>query len=376
MLIALAAGILMRYNLMGLISVSILGTVLTLLSIAAGVYLPIKLTGTTWIYVLLAYGFLASVLPVWILLQPRDFINSFTLYIGLFLLYLSVTIFGPPIVAPAINHDESLPSMIPLLFVTIACGSISGFHSLVSSGTTAKQLYKESDARPIGYGGMLMECLLGVIAVIACTAGMDSNDEWVKHYRNWSSAQGMGPTLSVFVQGAGKFIHWLGVPNDLAVTFVALVVVSFALTTLDTATRILRYNVEEIGETFNISFLGNRYISSTIAVVSIWYFATSSMGTSLWTLFGTTNQLLAGLALLAATVYLVKNKRPTWVTALPMVFMLLITLTAMGVNLYRFFVMRQYVLIVVGAAILLLSLGLISEAIRFFLQRKKLVQET
>ncbi|MBN2326393.1 MAG: carbon starvation protein A, partial [Candidatus Omnitrophica bacterium] len=369
MIIALACGVLLRKKVIGLLPVSIIGTFLTFLCIWIGTFLPIHISYETLLYSLLIYAFAASVLPVWMLLQPRDFINAFALYIGMILLYLSVFMFQPHFVAPAINVNPDLPSMIPLLFVVVACGAISGFHSLVASGTTSKQLSKETDARPVGYGAMLAEGALGVIAVVACTAGLNSKEQWLIHYQSWASAQGLGAKLSIFVQGAANLIANLGIPIEFAATFIALVVVSFALTTLDSGTRILRYNVEEISETFHLPFLKNRYLSSLIAVVAIGYLAVSKWGTTLWVLFGTTNQLLAGLALLTATVYLVANKRPSWATTVPMVVMLIITFWALLLNLKSYIAKGEAPLIIVGSAILLIAIGLIFEVILFFVKR-------
>ncbi len=371
MIIAMTFGVLMRKKKVGLLMVSIVGTLLTLLCIWLGSYLPIPFTYTPLLYILLIYSFAASVLPVWLLLQPRDFINAFTLYIGMILMYVSIFIFQPTISAPAINTaSPDLPSMIPLLFVVVACGAISGFHSVVASGTTAKQLAKESDARPVAYGAMLAEGALGILAVIACTAAFSSNQEWLNHYASWNAASGLGPKLSVFVHGGGTFISWLGIPYEVSSTFVALVVVSFALTTLDSGTRILRYNVEEIGNAIHMPFLGNRYLSTSIAILAIGYLALSDIGKALWVLFGTTNQLLAGLVLLTATVYLVTMKRPSYVTAVPMVVMLILTIWALTKNLIQYISNGQNDLIIVGSAILLLAIALIVEVILFFIRHK------
>ncbi len=366
MIIAMICGVLLRKKLIGLLPVSIIGTVLTFVCIWVGTFLPIHISYTTLLYSLLAYAFAASVLPVWLLLQPRDFINAFALYIGMILMYIAVFVFQPEIVAPAINTNAALPKMIPMLFVVVACGAISGFHSVVASGTTAKQIAKESDARVIGYGAMLAEGALGIIAAIACTAGFKTQDAWLLHYSSWDSAKGLGAKLSVFVQGAANFISWLGIPLELAATFIALIVVSFALTTLDSGTRILRYNVEEMGDAFHLGFLKNRFISSFAAIFAIWILVVSNLGMSLWVLFGTTNQLLAGLVLLTATVYLVAKRRPSWVTAIPMVIMLGITFWALILNLSSFISAGKTTLIIVGSVIMLLAVGLIIEVIIFF----------
>lgn len=369
MVIAMAFGVLMKRGVMGLLPVSVIGLGLTLLFIWLGTIFPINLGLNQWIYVLLAYALAASILPVWLLLQPRDYINTLSLYLGLIVLYLAVFISAPSMSAPAVNANPDLPGMFPLLFVTIACGAVSGFHNVVASGTTAKQLQRESDARPVGYGAMIAECALGVMAVLACTAGAGGQAAWTEHYDGWNKG-GLYGSISFFVTGAARFINNLGVPLEIASTFVALLIVSFALTTLDSGTRLLRYNLEEIGATFNLKFLDNRYLSSSLAVLTVAFFAMSAFGKALWILFGTVNQLLAGLGLLAATVYLVRLRRNIWVTALPMVFMLVTTLTAMILNLKGYYADGQTTLILVGGFILALSVGLIIEALIFFVRWK------
>ncbi|MGI6456159.1 MAG: carbon starvation protein A [bacterium] len=365
--LAMVLGTAMYKNVLGLRTVSVIGIIATFLFIWLGTIYPIMLGQNSWVIILLLYALCASVLPVWLLLQPRDYINTLSLYIGLGSLFIAVLIFAPTIVAPAVNTTVELPSMFPLLFVTIACGAVSGFHSIVSSGTTAKQLAKESDARPVGYGAMIAECGLGIIAVLACTAGVSTSQEWYAHYDGWSAGVLQGG-MTFFVQGAGTFISWMGVPLEVATTFVALLIVSFALTTLDSGTRLLRYNLEEIGDTFNLEIFKNRYVSSTLAVATVAYFAVSKLGSDLWVLFGTVNQLLAALGLLAATVYLVRLQRNIWVTAVPMCFMFVTTLTAMILNLKGYVTDGKTALMIVGSIILVLVIGLIIEAILFYLR--------
>lgn len=370
MIIAVICGVLMRKKIMSHSAAGTIGTVLLFVCIWLGTYFPIHFSMEIWIYLLLAYSFLASVLPVWMLLQPRDFINAFALYIGMFLLYTVVFVFQPAIVAPAINMESTgMPNMFPFLFVVVACGAVSGFHCVVSSGTTAKQLAKESDARAVGYGSMLAESALGVIAVIVCTAGFGTHGEWMTHYSTWGQAQGLGASLSVFVQGGGNFLSHLGFSQNMGQAFVALVVVSFALTTLDSGTRLLRYNIEELADTFRIPLLNNRYVSTSVGIVAIWYLAVSPLGTQLWVLFGTTNQLLAGLALLTATVYLITNRRPVMVTAIPMCIMLTITMVALVINIKSYIQQGNATLIVFGGLLLLLAVGLIVELIIFLITR-------
>jgi carbon starvation protein len=254
------------------------------------------------------------------------------------------------------------------VFIVIACGAASGFHSLVSSGTTAKQLDRETHARPIGYGAMVGESLLGLAAVLACTAGFVSRDLWHHHYADWASMQGLGSSMSAFIEGATRFVSTLGLPAQFARTLIAVVVVSFALTTLDSATRLLRYNLEEIAETVRFRPMRNRYFSSLLAVIAIGFFALlkvdgQSVGLSLWQLFGSTNQLLAGLALLVVSLYLIQRRRFALPYVIPMLFMMVTTLIAMSNKLRTFAAEGHTALLVVGGAITLIGIWLAVEAV-------------
>jgi len=338
----------------------------------------------TWAWILLGYAFAASVLPVWSLLQPRDFLNSLLLYVGLGLAYLGLFACAPSFVAPAFRmHPEGAPAFLPFVFIIIACGAASGFHSLVSSGTTAKQIDRETDARFVGYGGMIGESLLGLLAVLATTAGVvgaggfSAAEVWQNTYHDWASIQGLGRQVGVFITGAARFIENLGVLDHRAATaLVAAVVVSFALTTLDSATRLLRFNISEIGQTLRLRFLGNRYVASLVAVVVIAGFAFHEIGgrpagIALWRLFGTVNQLLAGLALLVVTLYLAQRGKNAWIAGIPMVFMLASTLVAMVSNLGDFWRTWEEggdVLFVVGAILLALAVWLLIEGAAAFLR--------
>jgi carbon starvation protein len=321
-----------------------------------------------WSWVLLAYAWLASVLPVWTLLQPRDFLNSLLLYLGLGLIYVGFFVLRPEFAAPMIDMaPEGAPPMLPFVFIVVACGAASGFHSLVSSGTTAKQLNRETDARPIGYGGMLGESLLGLTAVLACTAGFATPEAWQRYYHSWGEANTLAGKIGAFIEGSTRFVSSLGLPAEAARTLIAVVVVSFALTTLDSATRLLRFNIEEIGQTLRVRALGNRVLSSTLAALAIAFFAFykidgRSAGLTLWQLFGSTNQLLAGLALLLVALYLIERKRPSLPYLIPMVFMLVSTLTAMTFKLGDFLAAGQWLLLVVGSCITLIAVWLVIEA--------------
>lgn len=373
MIVALVCGWCLYVKKLPLGPVIAVGFAIELVSIWLGMRLPtLGLSAAawpasaTWTWILLGYAFLASVLPVWALLQSRDFLNSLLLYLGMGLAYVGFFVLAPEFAAPAIAaNPEGAPPLLPFVFITIACGAASGFHGLVSSGTTAKQLDKETQARPIGYGGMIGESLLGLLAVLACTAGFASSDLWHEHYASWQSAQGLFDKIDAFISGTTSFVVTLGVDDALARALIAMVVVSFALTTLDSATRLLRFNIEEIGASFRIPFSGNRYLSTTIACAAIAFFAFyevdgKSAGLALWALFGTTNQLLAGLTLTLVTLYLRERGKPTWPTAVPAVFMMGSTLAAMFVNLGEF--RGDTVLFGVGAALFLLGIWLLVES--------------
>jgi carbon starvation protein len=310
--------------------------------------------------ILLIYAFCASVLPVWLLLQPRDYLNSLLLYLGLAAIFGGFMLLQPEFVAPAFDPaPDGAPPMYPFVFIVIACGAISGFHGLVSSGTTAKQISRETDATFIGYGGMIGESLLGLAAVLACTAGFISAAAWHDHYASWNVAQGLGQSMAAFINGAGLFISQFGVPEGTARAFVALVAVSFALTTLDSGTRLLRYNIQEISETLGAPVMGTRYVSSAAAVFFIGFFAFfrvdgQSAGLMLWVLFGTTNQILGSLTLLAVTLYLMKRRANYFYTLIPMAFMLITTLVAMVYNITVFYESGSILLLGVGVILLLL----------------------
>ena len=300
-------------------------------------------------------------------MQPRDYINSFQLYIGLLLIILGLLVARPVIVAPALNHNApDLKPIFPLLFVTIACGAVSGFHCLVASGTSAKQLDSERDARLVSYGGMLLEGLLSVAVILACVAGLaHTRADWLMRYPSWAEVSKI--KLSLFVDGAANMLNALGIPLEFARPFIAVVIISFAMTSLDTATRLLRYNIEEIGGSVKVEFLRNRFVSSLGAVLAIGFFAFAKIkgnpaGLALIHLFGTTNQLLAALALLVVTLYLYRKGAPTLFTAIPMVLMVVITISAMLVKINDFFRDNAWMLLGTGVIILLLAVWLLIEA--------------
>lgn len=323
---------------------SIAGVILLFGCVVFGGMIPIYLSFHFWIIVLFIYVFIAAVTPVWILLQPRDFLNSFLLYFLMLGGFLGIIFTKPKIQFPFFaQYHCDLGNLFPILFVTVACGAISGFHSLVASGTTSKQLNRETDARVIGYGGMLIEAVLAIIALI--TAVVLTKSE----YQELLSQEGGGP-IGIFSQGVGGFMSRLGVPLEMGVTFAALAISAFALTTLDTATRLGRFAFQEIFTTIPSPklFSHNRYIATFVTIISAALLTFSGSSNALWPLFGSANQMLAAMALLAVTVWLDHLKVKNTFVKIPMFFMLSVTMTALGSLIIRNMLIKNYLLFSVG----------------------------
>ena len=327
-----------------------------------------------WIIILMIYVYFASTLPVWLLLQPRDLINAYQLVLGLGILYLGLFISSPEITAPATNPETSDVSWFPLLFITIACGAISGFHGLVSSGTTAKQLDNETDARFVGYLGAIGEGSLALITIVAIVSYFNTTGEFMDVYHSFSEAGAVG--LTIFVEGAAQLATALLIPLEAAKTIIAVIVISFAATTLDTSVRLMRYIINELGEEYEIKPLTKLHTSTLIAVGASAALVLlpegprglGSGGYLLWPLFGTSNQLLAGISLLLITIWLKKKGRSIIYTLVPMIFLLIMTLWAMTKQV--FFDWSGYgeseanmLLFVFGAIILGFTIWIILEAL-------------
>lgn len=375
--LALLVGVLFYRYRVSLTKLTLPALLLSLGFVWLGVQYPITqllgvpLTATMWTYLLLSYTLVATLLPVWLLLQPRDYLNSFQLFIGMGLLLLGTVVGGFTITAPAVNwNPQGAPPMFPLLFITIACGAVSGFHSLVASGTTVRQLDKPRHALPVGYGGMLTEGLLATLALLAVAAGLGA--EWSARYPNWLTAG--KSALANFVHGAGTVVSAVGVPVDIAKVFVATVAVGFALTTLDTGARLIRYNLQELGRAWRLALLENASFATLLAVGLIGFFALlkapdpltgelKSVGALLWQLFGASNQLLAALALLVVSLYLRSLGRPTLVTLLPMGFMLIATLSALTIGMRNFWAQGNWLLFGFSGLIFALAVWLVGEAL-------------
>jgi len=349
-----------------------------------------------WTVILLVYCYIASILPVQTLLQPRDYINANQLFVMLALLFFGVLNAQPRVVAPAIDTAPfGAPPMLPFIFITIACGAISGFHSLVSSGVSSKQLSNEKHARAIGYGGMLLEGYLAILVIIAVSAGigmyykgeggkiMAGAAAWKNHYASWGMANTLGKKVGAFVEGGANMIHSYMLPRDFAVALLGVFVASFAGTTLDSATRLQRYVLAEFGEASRIKPLTNRYIATlfavfTAVVLALWDLrgpggwnlaGCGKGGLTLWPLFGAVNQLLGGLALMVITVWLYRKRKPIWFTVLPMLFMIAMTGWAMVHNLERFHRRPgEHHLFWIGIVVFILEIWMIIETLIVFLK--------
>ncbi|MEM7683121.1 MAG: carbon starvation CstA family protein [Planctomycetota bacterium] len=388
-----------------------------------------------WVAVLLVYAGVASVLPVWTLLQPRDYINSLQLVSAMGLLVLGLLVAGtiggapieagadrPPLelVAPVYDFGPAgAPLLFPFLFITIACGAISGFHCLVSSGTSSKQLQSEPAARAVGYGGMLLEGFLAVLVIVACCAGLglgaaDGAAAWSERYAGWGASNTLGAKVAAFVDGSANLLASLGIGKATAVALMGVLVASFAGTTLDTATRLQRYVIQELfggladdaspvaeldaeaGARAKVSpvrrafaWLGNPYAATAVAILTAgalaamaapgvaWSWkAAGTGGLILWPMFGATNQLIGGLAFLVIAFWLVRQRKPVAFLIVPLAFMLVMPAWALGWSLFvgsaefpRWLGSEGQsnpVLIAIAIATLALEVWMVVEAIRIW----------
>lgn len=382
---------------------SILAVLLMYGTIILGVLFPVKLfaiggsSTTTWVILLLIYVYIASTLPVDLLLQPRDYINAHQLMIAMSLLFLGIIVAHPAMTAPAVNPvafngTSDIPRLMPLMFITIACGAISGFHSLASSGTTVKQVDREEDTLFIGYGGMLFESLLALLVLMAVAGGLGLGlqkdghlltgiSAYREHYASWVSASGLNAKLEAFVVGAANLMHSYGIPLEIGKAIIAVFIVSFAGTTLDSATRIQRLSLQEIFTRKDGSIvkpLDNRYYATAVVVLAAALLAFSQPAGKgaliLWPLFGSLNQLLAALALAVVTVWLIAGKKNYLVTAIPMLFVLFFTVWSMMINLFRYIRTGNTLLSVISALILILTVWLLIAATGSLIHKNKLIK--
>jgi len=385
-----------------------------------------------WVVVLLVYSYIASILPVWTLLQPRDYINSLQLISALALmvggLVIAAIFGGAPMVVGATRPALTLvapmwqpspidaPAIFPFLFITIACGAISGFHCLVSSGTSSKQLRNEVDARFVGFGAMLTEGFLAILVILACAAGLGlgitaqdgsvlaGTQAWQSRYSSWNAAAGLGATVGAFVDGSANFLKATGITSDVAIALMGVLVASFAGTTLDTACRLQRYVIQELGATFNptscqkgairfnpLAWLTNKHVATLLAIAVAAVIAALPLpgqdwtmgnvgkgGKILWPLFGATNQLLAGLSFLVIAFYLWRRNKPIWFLVLPMLFMLVLSAWAMITQLRGWMATDKpnYALVALAFLTLVLELWMIVEALLLIPRVKGVLEST
>ncbi|NLT70186.1 MAG: carbon starvation protein A [Verrucomicrobiaceae bacterium] len=379
-----------------------------------------------WVAFLLAYSYLASVLPVWVLLQPRDFINSLQLLsaLGMVVIGLIVAglIGGAPIVeggarpaleivAPAVRlSPEGAPWMFPFLFITIACGAISGFHCLVSSGTSSKQIARETDAQFVGFGSMLTEGFLAVLVILSCVAGiglgiagdggavLSGTAAYATRYGSWDGASGLAAMLGAFVEGSANFLQAMGLGTAFAVALMGVFVASFAATTMDTACRLQRYVTQELAAAVKFKPLTNKHAATVFAVAiagiiaalpvgdqigQSWDWNTAGKGgLILWPLFGAVNQLLGGLAFLVIAFWMWRRKLSVWFVVIPMIFMLVLPGYAMALSIFgpdgylqTARETGQWTLAIFGIATIALEIWMIVEALIAWPKAKGVLEE-
>lgn len=378
--VAIGIGVLIRRK-FNLLLISAVGVAFLYFTIWVGSEVPLALPGDifglgdngNWIILLFIYAGIASMLPVWLLLQPRDYINGAQLVLGLLVLYSAVFITLPDVSAPAFNTvAEGTPPMWPILFVTIACGALSGFHGIVSSGTSSKQLNNEKDARFVGYLGALGEGSLALITIVAVTGSLyaASGADWDGIYTGLTS----GPGQAGFIEGGAQLISqgW-GFPVAFSETMLAVMVVLFAGTTMDAGLRLQRYIIQEWGNIYSIKPLKNNYISTLMAIMAclLLAFGVSNSnyenlgdgGMVIWPVFGATNQILASMTLLTISIFLIKLGRPARYILAPMVFILTLALWASSWYLIEHFRTEQWVLLVLEIAVLITTVFIILEAL-------------
>ena len=404
--IAVIVGVLIYKKKYNALHLSIIGLVILYIFVYIGTFTPISLDWygidkssqlTIWIFLLFMYSAIASLLPVWVLLQPRDYLNSHQLIVGLILIYSGIFIAQPEIEAPMIRSlEEGGQSIFPLLFVTIACGAISGFHGLIASGTTSKQISNIKHTKIIGYGSMLGEATLALASIIAAVAGISlvgkcnlpsigyvENLSWNIYYDTWAHTATNKATA--FVLGGGALIESLGVSSELAKTITAVLVISFAATTLDTATRVQRFILTEVGISINNKVLKNRYFATLVAILPALFLTLWNVtdpitglkikaGWALWPLFGASNQMLAALILLMMSIYFWKKKKQIVPLIIPFVFITITTFISLVINANTF-INNNLLLFAIEIIFIILIIWMIYEGFKVYRKIKSKTQK-
>lgn len=334
-LMAVALGFIIRYTKMNKWVNTGIAIVMLVASVVIGLMAPVFVAGGTWHIIIFAYIFIASVVPVWALLQPRDYLNSYLLIAMIVASVIGVFAANPTVNLPAFTsfYVEGTGYLFPILFVTIACGAVSGFHSLVSSGTASKQIKNEKDMLPVSFGAMLMESMLAVISLVA-----------VASFATGAAAeQGYTTPAQIFAGGISNFLATIGLPQKVVFTLINLAVSAFALTSLDSVARIGRMSFQELflDESIDDAQMGavrkvltNKYFATIVTLVLAFLLAKAGYS-SIWPLFGSANQLLSALALIACAVYLKRTNRKGWMLWIPMGIMVCVTFTALVMTIEK-----------------------------------------
>lgn len=331
---AVALGMILKYCKFNKWVNTVIAIVMLVAAVAIGLACPIYLSRGTWHILIFAYIMIACVVPVWALLQPRDYLNSYLLIFMIVAAVVGVFVSNPQCNLKAFNgFNVNGQYLFPILFVTIACGAVSGFHSLVSSGTASKQIKNEKAMLPVSFGSMLMESMLAVIALIAVASFAEGE----------AAAQGLTTQPQIFAGAIANFLTVVGLPHDLVFTLINLAVSAFALTSLDSVARIGRLSFQEFfvdSDTDEkdmgpvVKVLTNKYFATVITLVLAYMLAKVGYA-EIWPLFGSANQLLSVLALVACAVFLKKTKRQGVMLWIPMFFMMAVTFSALGITIYK-----------------------------------------
>lgn len=382
-LLAPIMGYLIYKKNMNIIVITVIALVVSFGSIVFGYFFPITLQPNVWIIIITCYVFFAAWIPVWIVLQPRDFINAQILYLGLASMVFGIIgagIGGAVISTPAWNLDEafSAPNLgliWPFLFITIACGAASGAHGLVCGGTSCKQISNEKHSRLIGYGGMLLEGLLALCVILLISGGMD----FAKYKSLVYPSVGSSNAPLAFALGLGNILHMsFGLPAVFGTIWGILLLEGFLVTTIDALVRLSRYLFEELWMTVlehPPAILRSRVFNSLIVVAGFLTLTFTNAYLKIWPIFGAANQLLAALTLIAVTAWLAQKAKKYWFTAIPAVFMVVTTLTSLVILLGRYVDFRNWSLVVTDVLLLVLGAGVVVMTFRYFYNlRAKLVK--
>lgn len=373
--VAIAFGLFLRKTKIGGWKQAVLAIVLIVAMLALGIAFPIYLDKTSWIYIIFVYIFFASVTPMWLLKQPRDYLTTFLFIAMIAAAVIGVFISNPQISTPAYTGFTTTSGyLFPTLFVTIACGAVSGFHSLVSSETSSKQIANEKDMLQVGYGSMLLESLLAVlvIVVVGSLTSLSASGVLDANLSAMALADGATP-FTKFSVGVTGLVAQLGLPQEWGLCIMTMFVSALALTSLDAVARIGRMSFQEFFEVDRnenpsgiLRFLTNKYTATVITLLGGYLLSLGGYN-NIWPLFGSANQLLAAMVLIALSVFLKVTGRKGFMLYVPMTLMLIVTMTSLGMSIYnicmKLFVNGGFVFMTDGlqliVAILLVVLGLL-----------------